>query len=123
MPLEPGAINTLGAVITRPDRSGPGGDIVGTPPTIATVDALREPRNDLLRRDDGVELLITARFYFSVPKTVAGAVIEIVPGDLIAWSNYAGVAVDEQEIFSLEPIFDCDQVVDQLVATVGRPGA
>ena len=123
MPLEPGSVNTLGAVITRPDRSGPGDDIVGTPATIATVDALRVPRNDLLRRDDGVELIVTARFFFSVPKTAGGAVIEIVPGDLIAWSNYAGVAVDEQEIFAIEPIFDCDQAVDQLVAQVGRPGA
>ncbi len=123
MPLEPGAINTPGAVITRPDLSGPGGDLVGTPPTIATVDALREPRNDLFRRDDGVEIVVTARFSFSVPRTFDGAVIEVVVGDWITWTNYAGVDVDPQEIFTLEPIFDCDQVVDQLVASVGRPGA
>ncbi len=121
MGIDPSSINVTDLVITRPDRSGPGGDQVGSPTVVASgISACRSEEDRHLRRPRGRDVVSLGRFFFDPVYDLNGDPVEFRPGDLAQWTNGFGVAVQPQEIVSVEPIFDCDGVLDIVSFRVGQ---
>jgi len=124
MGIDPSSVNVRDLAITRPARSGPGGDEVGTGTVLGSgLQALRVDEDKLMRGPRGRELVSFARFFLDPWAGDDGEIVEIRPGDLAAYSNAFGSAVDAQEIIAVEPTNDCDGSLDVLTFRVGRATA
>lgn len=124
MGIDPSSVNVSDVRITRPDRSGPGGDIVGTPAVLGEdLEACHVAEDRVLRTGSGPEIIILGRFWMDPVTDELGDVVPIKPGDLVAWTDLQGVENDPQEIISVEPTQDCDGDFDVLTFTIGRTAA
>ena len=121
MGIEPASVNVSDLRITRPDRSGPGGDVVGTPAVLGSdLDACLDPEERIFRRRDGREVASFGRFYIDPVYDDVGELVPIVPGDLVEYTDAFGQAVDPQEIVSVAPTMDCDGDLDIVSFRIGR---
>lgn len=121
MGIEPGSVNVGDLRITRPDRSGPGGDIVGTPAELGSeLDACLDPEDRLFRDAKGREVVSLGRFFIDPIRSAAGVVVPILPGDLVEYTDLFGQTVDPQEIISVAPTMDCDGALDIVSFRTGR---
>lgn len=121
MGIDPSSVNCRDLEITRPDRSGPGGDTVGTPTVLGTaLQALRVDEQKFFRSTRGVELVSFARFFLDPFADEAGDVVEILPGDQAAYSNGFASAIEAQEIVQVETTEDCSGRLDVVSFRVGR---
>lgn len=120
MGIDPSSVNVADLRISRPDRSGPGGDIVGTPAVLGeNLEALVVDDEREFRRVDGREVVTTARIYLDPLQDDAGDPIEVRAGDLAEWTNLLGVTLDAQEIVKVAPTSDCEGELDVLELRVG----
>lgn len=124
MGIDPSSVNVMDLEITRPDRSGPGGAEVGSGTVLGTrLQALRVDEDKILRSPRGREIVSFGRFFLDPWAGDDGEIVEIRPGDLAAWSNAFGSAVEPQEIIAVEPTNDCEGSLDVLTFRVGRTTA
>ena len=121
MGIDPSAVNVIDLEITRPDRSGPGGDQAGAAAILGTaLSALRVEEDKLFRRPNGREVVSFGRFFLDPILDELGEPVEIRPGDLAKWSNAFGTEGEPQEIISVEPTNDCEGGLDVVTFRVGR---
>ena len=121
MGIDPSAVNVIDLEITRPDRSGPGGDQAGAAAILGTgLEALRVEEDKLFRRPNGREVVSFGRFFLDPILDELGDPIEIRPGDLAKWSNAFGTVGEPQEIIAVEPTNDCEGELDVVTFRVGR---
>lgn len=121
MGIDPSAVNVTDLEITRPDRSGPGGDQAAAPAVIGTaLAACRVEEDKLFRRPNGREAVSFGRFFLDPILDGAGDPVEILPGDLAKWTNAFGTLGEPQEIISVEPTNDCAGDLDVVTFRVGR---
>ena len=124
MGIDPSCVNVTDLKITRPDRSGPGGDQVGAASVLGQdLDALFVPEDRLLRRAIGREVVSFGVFFIDPLRTSRGVVVPVVPGDLAEWTGLQGDVPGPQEIISVEPTADCEGALDVLSFRVGRSSA
>ncbi len=106
MPWNPELQNTVLSIF-RPSRTGPGGDIVGVPATIAlSIPAYIEERRDGRRQDvpvvsseDALKIKIWIEGYDN-----AGDIIEVKRRDLVEWTDMFGNLIDPRwEIETYRP--------------------
>lgn len=124
MGIDPSSHNVSDLAITRPSRTGPGGDEVGAGIAIGSeLRALRVEENKVFQTGRGREVVSFARFFMDPILDDAGDPVEILPGDLATWTNAFGSAGEAQEIVSVEPTMDCDGRLDVVTFRVGRSRA
>jgi hypothetical protein len=110
--------NVEDVVITRPDRSGPGGDIVGTPASVVpSTKAIYTPVSRRFRSPDGRDNIIRGDFFLD-PVDSLGNVRDIRVGDLLSYSDFAGNAVADIEIIQVEPVWICGDL-DSIQVSIG----
>jgi hypothetical protein len=94
--------NATAVTITRPVRGGPGGDITGTPATVATYPAgLHRVRHRLFKRPDGREIEVVGELAVDGFDS-AGVAAGITEGDLASFTLTSGRLVVEQEVLSVQ---------------------
>lgn len=122
--IDPSSVNVSDLAITRPSRTGPGGDEVGDATVIGSeLQALRVEENKVFQTGRGREIVSLGRFFLDPILDDAGDPVEILPGDFAAWTNAFGSAVEAQEIVSVEPTTGCDGLLDVVTFRVGRTRA
>jgi len=93
--------NAVDVVVTRPDRSGPGGDLVGLPAAVASYShGIHRIRNRLLKREDGREANVTGEL--AVDGFTNGDPDGILEGDLVSFTLASGREVQEEEVVSVQ---------------------
>jgi hypothetical protein len=121
MGVEAEAVNVSDLRISRPDRSGPGGDEVGSGTEIgAALDACYSEQNRTIRDADGREVIVSGEFFINPITDGRGAVVPVLVGDLAEWTDHQGVAVDAQEIVAVRGLTDCTSRLDIVQFQVGR---
>ncbi len=121
MGIEAEAVNVSDLQISRPNRSGPGGDEVGSPAEIGVaLDACYSEQNRTIRDADGREVVVSGEFFIDPITDGRGAIVPVLVGDLAAWTDHQGVAVDPQEIVAVKGLTDCASRLDIVQFQVGR---
>jgi hypothetical protein len=114
--------NVQDVVITRPDRSGPGGDIVGTPTSVVSATpAIYVPTTRRFRTPDGRDDIIRGEFFID-PVDSLGAVRDVHVGDLLSYTDFAGNSVQNREIIRVEPVWICGDLDSLNIAIGGALG-
>ena len=102
--IEPDSINVTDLEITRPDRTGPGGDQAGTPTIVATaLSAYYEVIASQVKKVDGSVVQATGLLMVDPPVDSAGAYVVISPGDLAAFTIHGSQSLKPREIIKVEP--------------------
>lgn len=121
MGIDLSSVNVRDLALTRPDRSGPGGDQAGAPEVLGqNLAACHAEEDKIFRRPNGREVVSFGRFFLDPLFDEGGDLIEVRAGDLAQWTSLFGVLGEPQEIISVEPTADCDGKLDILSFRVGR---
>ena len=121
MGIDPSSVNVRDLRITSPNRSGPGGDQVGTPTAVGSgLEACFTQENRLLRRPRGRDVISLGRFFVNPFYDAVGDLVAIEPGFLAQWTDAFGSLVEPQEIVDVQPITDCTGALDIVSFSVGR---
>jgi hypothetical protein len=121
MGIEASAVNVSDLRISRPTRSGPGGDEVGSGTEIgADLESCYSEQNRTIRDADGREVIVSGEFFIDPITDDRGAIVPVLVGDLAAWTDHQGVAVEAQEIVAVKGLTDCTSRLDVVQFQVGR---
>lgn len=121
MGVERDAVNVSDLKITRPTRTGPGGDSVGADADLGVdLEAAYSDEEKNFRRSDGREVVTSGLFVIDPILDDRGEIVPVLVGDLATWTDHQGVAKVDQEIVRVKAITDCTSRLDVISFSVGQ---
>lgn len=113
------AVNVNDLTISRPTRSGPGGD-VGVETVIASnIQAIFMQTNRELIVPGNREVVLTGSFFIDPIVNRRGEIVPVLVGDFVAYSDLQGQLVEEQEVLAVSPSMDCENKLDCIHLAIG----
>ena len=118
MPLPCESFN-LKVELPRPDRTGPGQDIVGDPDILETgVDAIFNGSQRVETDVDGSQFVVQATFWID-DCNAGGVARDVKKNDWVQWIDYRGRLQRAQRIKRVTPVYVGTQVDHLKLETIG----
>lgn len=99
------SLNVTDVLVSRPNRTGPAGDQVGSPTTVhSELEAHYEPSSSMVRTETGAEARLTGLLFFD-PIDDEGESVDILPGDFVSYTDHLGRTTTKREVLTVEPVW------------------